>query len=500
MEVIVSAVLGDIISRSISFLVDRYHRLQAGGAEESLQRLRRLLLRVQATVEEAERRQITNQAMLRQLEMLGNDMYRGYYMLDALTCRRRGEGDATAKDEVSDRSLITLCRVSPVKRLCLSARAPKNTVFDGNELSKVLCRLETIVVEIKEFVVFLKCYRLLCRRPCSSYLSTDMCMFGRHTEYERIVSFLLQVGPPGTANFSLLPVVGPARVGKSTLVEHVCYDDRVRGYFSSIVFLSGDDLQLQGAEANALQDSGVIKYRNGASHGRLLVVMELIGDLEKEIWTRLWFLLSHMAHGSKVVVTSRSERIMRLGTTQALRLNALPHEAYWYFFKMIAFRDAGPDDYSELSSIAMEIAAELNASFINANIIGTLLRANLDVRFWRKALERIREFTAKHVLMFGEHPVDLMRKGRPVYLWRMTGGGSEVLVANGVHQVCSPHQEVPKLTLLDVVSGSAMPRGNCKFLAWKSQIPPYYSYLVSCSTMTSRQMVVNKKRSRLQSV
>ncbi|XP_048564446.1 putative disease resistance protein RGA3 [Triticum urartu] len=499
MEVIVSAVLGDIISRSVSFLVDRYHRLQAGGAEESLQRLRRLLLRVQATVEEAERRQITNQAMLRQLEMLRNDMYRGYYMLDALTCIRRGEGDATAKDEVSDRSLM-LCRFSPVKRLCLSARAPKNMVFDGHELSKALCCLETTVADMKEFVVFLKCYPLLCRQPCSSYLSTDMCMFGRHTEYERIVSFLLQVAPPGTANFGVLPVVGPARVGKSTLVEHVCYDGRVRGYFSSIVFLGGDDLQLRGTEANALQDSGVVKYRNSASHGRLLVVVELIGDLEKEIWSRLCSLLSHMAHGSKVIVTGRSERIMRFGTTQALRLNALPHEAYWYFFKMIAFRDAGPEDYSELSSIAMEIAAELNASFINANIIGTLLRANLSARFWRKALERIREFTAKHVLMFGEHPVDLMRKGRPIYLWRMAGGGSEVLVANGVHQVCSPQQDVPKLTLLDVVSGSAIRRGNCEFLAWKSRIPPYYSYLVSCSIMTSRRMVVNKKRSRLQSV
>ncbi|KAM3332414.1 hypothetical protein ACQJBY_027927 [Aegilops geniculata] len=275
---------------------------------------------------------------------------------------------------------------------------------------------------MKEFVVFLKCYPLLCRQPCSSYLSTDMCMFGRQMESERIVSFLLQVSPPGTANFGVLPVVGPARVGKSTLVEHVCYDDRVRGYFSSIVFLSGIDLQ--GIKENALQDSGVIKYRNGASHGRFLIVIELIGNLEKEMWTRLWFLLSHMAHGSKVVLTSRSERIMLFGTTQALKRNALPHEAYWYFFKMIAFRDAGPEDYSELSSIAMEIAAELNASFINANIVGTLLRANLSARFWCKALERIREFTAKHVLMFSEHPVDLMRKGRPIY----TSGGWQAAV------------------------------------------------------------------------
>ncbi|KAM0874042.1 hypothetical protein ACQ4PT_037669 [Festuca glaucescens] len=119
-------VLGDIISRSISFFLDRYYRRQTGGVAESLERLRPLLLRVQAIVEEAERRNITNQAMLRQLDMLRHGMYRGYYMLDAFTCRGHGEGDAMAKDEVRDES-FTLCRFRPAKRLPLS----QDTKGDG---------------------------------------------------------------------------------------------------------------------------------------------------------------------------------------------------------------------------------------------------------------------------------------------------------------------------------------------------------------------------------
>ncbi|KAM0874043.1 hypothetical protein ACQ4PT_037669 [Festuca glaucescens] len=126
MELLASAVLGDIISRSISFFLDRYYRRQTGGVAESLERLRPLLLRVQAIVEEAERRNITNQAMLRQLDMLRHGMYRGYYMLDAFTCRGHGEGDAMAKDEVRDES-FTLCRFRPAKRLPLS----QDTKGDG---------------------------------------------------------------------------------------------------------------------------------------------------------------------------------------------------------------------------------------------------------------------------------------------------------------------------------------------------------------------------------
>ncbi|XP_024314620.1 putative disease resistance protein RGA3 [Brachypodium distachyon] len=430
MEVVISAVLGDVISRSISFFVDRYHRLQTGGAEQSLEQLRSVLLRIQAIVEEAERRNITNQAMLQQLDTLRHGMYRGYYVLDVFTCRGHSDGDAAAKDEVSNHSFV-LSRFNPAKRLHLSAQSPQNMVFDGkglNELRKALCGLEMIVTDMAEFVVFLKSYPPVSRQPCSSYLFSDMYMFGRHTEYERIVSFLLQIGPPGTGNCSVLPIVGPVRIGKTTLVEHVCYDDRVRSYFSSIVFFSGDDLECMTVKANTLQDSGVIKYRNGASDGRLLMILELIGDLENETWGRLCSSLSHMAYGSKIIVTSRSERIMRFGTTQALQLNVLPQEAYWYLFKMVALRSAGPEDYLQLSSIAMEIAAELNSSFSSAYIIGTLLRANPVVWFWRKVLEHIREFTAKHLLMFGEHPISLLQKDQPIYIWRMTGNSEALMV------------------------------------------------------------------------
>lgn len=209
-----------------------------------------MLLRVQATVEEAERRDISNQAMLQQLDILRHGMYRGYYVLDAFTCTGHGDGDPAAKDEASNHS-FALSRFNPTKRLHLSTQSPKNMVFDGkglNELRKVLYGLEMIVTDMAEFVVFLKSYPPISRQPCSSYLFSDMHMFGRHTEYERIVSFLLQVAPPGTGNCSVLPIVGPVRVGKTTLVEHVCYDERVRSYFSSIVSFSRDDLESAKAD------------------------------------------------------------------------------------------------------------------------------------------------------------------------------------------------------------------------------------------------------------
>lgn len=85
-------------------------------------------------------------------------------------------------------------------------------------------------------------------------------MFDRQMEREQAISFLLQADPLEVANLGVLPIVGPRLIGKSTLVEHVCEDERVRNHFS-LILLSGKE--------------------------RLLVVIELLRDVDEESWKRL---------------------------------------------------------------------------------------------------------------------------------------------------------------------------------------------------------------------
>jgi hypothetical protein len=81
MEPLLSAIMGDLVTRALSMVSKRY--LQSKGAEEEkLQRLRAVLLRIETIIQEADGRHIANQAMLQQLQTMREDMYRGYYMLD----------------------------------------------------------------------------------------------------------------------------------------------------------------------------------------------------------------------------------------------------------------------------------------------------------------------------------------------------------------------------------------------------------------------------------
>ncbi|KAG8077762.1 hypothetical protein GUJ93_ZPchr0007g3692 [Zizania palustris] len=103
---------GRIGAASVSFFVDKLYRHKVSRGED-LQCLQRLLQRIETVVLEAEGRHITNQAMLRQLQMLREGMYRGYYLVDAVKHR--------INDEVGDHS-FSFPKQRQTKRLCFSSR------------------------------------------------------------------------------------------------------------------------------------------------------------------------------------------------------------------------------------------------------------------------------------------------------------------------------------------------------------------------------------------
>ncbi|CAL4947704.1 unnamed protein product [Urochloa decumbens] len=497
MEALVSAVLGDLISRSISFSIDKCYRgrRDAPVIEDILQRLRRVLLRIRITVEEAERRRVTNWAMLRQLQLMREGLYRGYYVLNAYNAK--DDPEVSCHDR---RSPFALSQFNPAKRvrvctLSSMASTKMSLLASGTgreaeaELQEVLVGLERMASDMKELVVFLGSYPLLSREPYSGHLWLQNRMFGREAEQERIISFLLEPEPPGSTNLGVLPVIGRARVGKSTLVEHVCFDERVRKHFSSIVFLGIGDIDDGKLSPQHLGgNKGIIKHQDLDSAGKSLVVIELDGHMDESTLRRMLSTLrgARTAHVSKIVVTSRSEKIANFGTTQTLQLKPLPREAFWYFFKTIAFGSTDTEDHAELASVCMEMAGLLNRSFIGAYIIGSLLRANPCSQFWRKVLTRYRDFTRMHFLLFGEHPSDLIAKDRPAYLWRLASKTGTAVIVYRCYQACSAREhDLPKITINEVQIGSASPRGKFEVLAWRSHIPPYYNYVLSCEVRTS---------------
>jgi hypothetical protein len=284
MEAILSAIMSDLLSRALSMVIQRYKSSRAEEAEHKIQRLKLVLLQVDSMVEAAEGRQITNQATIRQLEMLRQGMYGGHYMLDTVNYR--------GHDEMSGGLHVALPRFSSAKRLPSFPGSSSNGNRQSTEslktLEKMLDGLETMVSDMLEFAVFSRGYPRICRQPYGTYLILGNVMFGRQhvrLPYQPPASttflseqishqqpasstFLSEQtstshqppanrteSPAGNGNPGVLPIVGAPRIGKSTLIEHVCLDGRVRTYFSSIVLFTGEDLA-------AFRGSAVIKHQD----------------------------------------------------------------------------------------------------------------------------------------------------------------------------------------------------------------------------------------------
>ncbi|KAM0894521.1 hypothetical protein ACQ4PT_024471 [Festuca glaucescens] len=493
MESLIQAVLGDIVGRAISTMVQKCSEQTT--AEEDLQRLHQLLLKISVVVQEAEGRCVTNRGMIRQLSMMIKQMYRGYYLLDSFKCTQKKIDD----DEVS-RSSFAQSKFNQAKRFRLiSSKTHIESMVngrDGNrELKQVILVLENMIADMKELAILLMSYPRMCRQPYGAYLYLDKYMFGRQMEREQAISFLLQAERNG--NLGVLPIVGPAFVGKTTLVEHVCDDERVRNHFSLILLYSGNDLKDE--TPTSFKDHCVIKHQSIASgEERSLVIIELLGDVDQVVWKRLLNSYERcMTSGSKIIITSPSEKMVKFGTTEAIKLNCLSKEAYWYFFKMLVFGSTDPQEHPKLTSIAMEIALQMSGSFLFAYVMASLLRENPSARFWSRVLSHIREHMQRNVLLLGEYPED--PKSRYVWSIAETQGGfkdSKLLLLHHSYQKGpSAHGEVPGMDLLSLTdllfcTRSVIPQGKFEVLCWRSLIPPYYSYVCSCEFVHHKEHLV----------
>ncbi|TVU13255.1 hypothetical protein EJB05_40791, partial [Eragrostis curvula] len=489
MAMFLSAIWSELTSRAISSLMEIYsERCSRPTLEERLHRLQKLLLRVRVIVEDADERRITNLAMLQQLDMMRKEMYRGYWTLHTLRWRADEEGDAKDRHQVSQS--FTPSQLNSAKRVRLLGSSSSSR--EQEQLQQVVACLETAIEDASEMVVLLCGCPRLSRQPYSMHLMLDKCMFGCQVEMEHLVKFLLEAEVSGDTNHGVLPIIGPKKVGKSTLVEHACNDERVRKHFSQIVFMNGGNLTSENVEALG-RDDYVIKYENPASHGEtVLLIVELDGDRfsrilhsdnkDKGLWQRLYSTyIRHIPHGSKIILTSRSDKIASFGTTSPLRLEYIYREAFFYYFKVRLFGSRDADEHPKLAAIAMDMAMELRG-FMTANLCSELLTSNADSRFWISLLTIMRQTKQKN-LFLGAHQVDIWDVAKPVYIPGVNKRSEDLVILDEYESRSAPHHCVPatSMTVKEVLLGTSRPRGN-------------FSYFYCCEIRKRRRIVARKNR------
>ncbi|TKW28199.1 hypothetical protein SEVIR_3G322700v4 [Setaria viridis] len=411
-ETIVSAVIGDAVSRVISLLTGRFSHQQS--TEAKLRRICHMLVRIHSAVEEAKARQIINDGVLQWLSELIDGEYQGRYLLDMISCGDRKELDED-KDSYAKQVPLpqpqasSMSLFNPAKRMRVAAGAMKKVlsrcdlIGAADEVDRVLESLQGVSGDLGEFILLLQGFNPI-GRPLPTNIFIDGQMFGRHVEKQRIINFLLHNNEgrsPG--GLDVLPIVGAIGVGKTTLVQHSCDDDRVRRHFSVIMFFNFSCTYAIAATretgtAVAIRSKHVIGdaqlslndplqwIKRHCHDKRFLVVFEGVDMCRKQKLQELLLKLRCAEQGSKVIFTTNNRRVSTLGTVEPIVLKVLPIPEYWFFFKAHAFAGRDLEENPRLVRAGKAIARKLNGSFFGAKIVGGLLKDHPDPRFWFKVL------------------------------------------------------------------------------------------------------------------
>jgi hypothetical protein len=428
--------------------------------DQKLEKLRQLLLRIHAVVEEADGRYVTNPMMLMQLKTLADSMYKGYHVLDKFRYK------SITKSFIYEEG--TASTSIPLKRSRTITGTMKSCAQD-NDLQTVLENLERALANMTEFVLLLVGCERVCRRPYDTYLYTDTLMFGRHVEKQQIINVLLN-DPGSHGGPTVLPVIGGCRVGKKTLVSHVCKNDCVQSSFSSILYIRGDSMwRMEHAEF---------------SNERILAVVEFRTDVEDDDWVKFFTTVRHKAaEGSKVIIISRIRNLARLGTVSAVFLNSLSYEEYRYLFKRLSFGSTDENEFPHLASIANEFAVVLGGSLITANVIADQLRKKLNTQFWLPILCRFKELVDNNLSIYGEHPKDILENERPIDITALysSRNATRCLMPPRVEGDDCPKRKLTHIPFGELIAGDiSAPNDEFVVSTWESRIAPYTRYVNDC--------------------
>lgn len=471
MDVVISALASDIISRFMSFLISKYGNNSC--LMNKLERLQHLLLRVHMVVEEAEGRYITNAGMLLKLKMLTEAMYKGYHVFDTY-------GPLELIKEAGEVSDSYALDFHYVRRFHLSG----GTIV-SREVKSSLENLETVLDNLKEFVSLLNGCERIIRNPYSTYLYIDNFMFGRQVERQQIMSILMLDDHPKIP--AVLPIIGGCRVGKKTLVWSVCSDERIRSHFSAILHFGGDDIK-------KFDERKVMPLKT-------LITVEFISDISDCEWLNFYSLVASSGNGSKVIIISRLEKLARFGTVNPIELRNFSHEEYSYLFNVLAFGSSNPLDHPRLAIIGKEIARTLQGSLVAINIYANVLRNNFSVPFWIRVLNLYRGMMESNLSLYGEHPKSLLQKDGTIiditaFCPSLATNSLRITLLTGEKFKYDNKRELPVMGFGDIIAGSVtMPM---KFqLVWESRLAPYTVISATCGAEELLSTTSTRKKRKI---
>ncbi|XP_007021016.2 PREDICTED: putative disease resistance protein RGA4 [Theobroma cacao] len=215
-------------------------------------------------------------------------------------------------------------------------------------------------------------------------------IIGREKNKEHIVEILLH------CRKSILVIAGTEGVGKTSLVQLVFNDAKIKCFFNARIWVRVSeefdvsiifkkmlkslqvDCKVDDLDLRQLQ----IQLHNNLKGKRLLLVLDDVRNKDHIKWGKFSQYMVFGADGSKILATTRSERVAAtMGVNFPYHLLGLNEDQSWALFEHVVFKGQGQID-SNLRVIGRDVVRRCKGIPLAIKCLGGLMRQKINEEHW----------------------------------------------------------------------------------------------------------------------
>nr|KYP58229.1 Putative disease resistance RPP13-like protein 1 [Cajanus cajan] len=243
------------------------------------------------------------------------------------------------------------------------------------------------------------CSNVSLKLPSTS-LMVESFIYGRDDDKEIIINWLTS-DPDNCKQLPILSIVGMGGEGKTTLAQHAYNDPRIENKFDIKIWVCvSDDFDVFKVTRTIVETITKSKDKSRnlemlqrrlmeiLTRKRFLLVLDDVWNEDRKKWEVVQTPLNYGAHGSRILVTTRSKKVATTMRSNKIHLlTQLKGDHCWKVLAKYAFHDDNPPLLNdEMKEISTKIVEKCKGLPLALKTIGSLLYTKSSILEWKNVL------------------------------------------------------------------------------------------------------------------